>query len=62
MNSIDRLETLENFLKDMITINSNPYTKGLDIDVLLKDLVKYVNDLKEIINEEKNDNIVENEE
>lgn len=43
--TLNKLATLQSFLKEMMAINHNPYSAGLKTEELLSDLTNYTNDL-----------------
>lgn len=43
--TLNKLATLQTFLKEMTAINNNPYSAGLKTEELLSDLTNYTNDL-----------------
>lgn len=44
------IKTLNSFLLEMEQLKNNPYSKGIDVDVLLKDLKNFATALEEEIN------------
>ena len=44
--ALDLVTNLDNFLMNIDSIAKHPYSKGVDIDKLIKDLRDYCNDLK----------------
>lgn len=43
------IENLENFLMNIESINKHPYSKGVDVEKLIKDLEDYAKDLKNMV-------------
>lgn len=43
------IENLEGFLLNIDSINKHPYSKGVDVDRLIKDLENYTKDLKSMV-------------
>ena len=46
---INLLTNLEGFLDNIKSINNHPYSTGVDVDKLVKDLQDYVKDMKAIV-------------
>lgn len=45
---LQSLENLKGFLLNIDSINKHPYSKGVDVEKLVKDLEDYVDDMKDI--------------
>lgn len=45
----EAIENLEGFLLNIESINKHPYSKGVDVDRLVKDLENYTKDLKGMV-------------
>ena len=56
--ALDMVHVLQNFLKEIETVNNHPYANGLKIDKVLKDLIDYTKQIEDSINniEEKQEN------
>jgi predicted ATP-grasp superfamily ATP-dependent carboligase len=46
---LNLLTNLEGFLDNIKSINNHPYSTGVDVDKLVKDLQDYVKDMKAIV-------------
>ena len=46
---LNLLTNLEGFLDNIKSINNHPYSTGVDVDKLVKDLQEYVKDMKAIV-------------
>ena len=45
--ALDLVTNLDNFLMNIESIATHPYSKGVDVEKLVKDLRDYCNDLRE---------------
>lgn len=43
------ITNLENFLGTVQSINNHPYSTGVDVDKLIKDLQDYLKDMKDVV-------------
>ena len=46
---LNLITNLEGFLDNIKSINNHPYSTGVDVDKLVKDLQDYVKDMKAIV-------------
>ena len=46
---LNLLTNLEGFLDNIKSINNHPYSTGVDVDRLIKDLQDYVKDMKAVV-------------
>lgn len=45
--ALDLVTNLDNFLMNIESISKHPYSKGVDVEKLIKDLRDYCNDLRQ---------------
>ena len=46
---LNLLANLEGFLDNIKSINNHPYSTGIDVDKLIKDLQDYMKDMKAVV-------------
>ena len=46
---LNLIDNLESFLENITAINSHPYSTGIDVDKLIKDLQDYMKDMKAVV-------------
>ena len=46
---LNLITNLESFLETIQSINSHPYSTGVDVDKLIKDLQDYLRDMKAVV-------------
>lgn len=48
---LQAIDNLKNFLQNIESIDKHPYSKGVDVTKLIKDLQEYANDLENMVNQ-----------